>query len=108
MEALICKSRLQSHAVTDPPLICQQSCAWSSKSQQTTLFQLLSQMGNGDAGGCAAMIRLLENPEAAAQDASIFTSAALLKWNLAGVQRSFARHQGEPPYPYLDAICGLE
>ncbi len=41
------------------------------------------------------MIRLLENSQAAAQDATIFTMAGLVKWNLAGVQRSFARHQGE-------------
>lgn len=49
----------------------------------------------GAAGGCAAMIRLLNASQAAAQDAAIFTIASLIKWNMGGVQRSFARNQGE-------------
>ena len=49
----------------------------------------------GAAGGCAAMIRLLNASQAAAQDAAIFTIASLIKWNMNGVQRSFARNQGE-------------
>ena len=40
------------------------------------------------------MIRLLENPQVAGQEAAIFTFTSLCRWNVAGVQRSFARHQG--------------
>lgn len=47
------------------------------------------------AGGCAAMIRLLEASQAAAQDAAIFTIASLIKWNVVDVQTSFARNRGE-------------
>ena len=47
------------------------------------------------AGGCAAMIRLLNSSQAAAQDAAIFTIASLIKWNVVDVLKSFARNQGE-------------
>ena len=40
------------------------------------------------------MIRLLDRSEAAAKDAAIFAIAALTKWDLVGMQRSFARNQG--------------
>ena len=43
------------------------------------------------------MIRLLSTSQAASQDAAIFTIASLMKWDLAGVRRSFARHQGGHP-----------
>ncbi|KAK9817432.1 hypothetical protein WJX74_002747 [Apatococcus lobatus] len=46
------------------------------------------------AGGCPALIRLLSIPHPSAQDAAIFTTASLVKWNLAAVQRSFACFRG--------------
>ncbi len=52
------------------------------------------------AGGCAAMIKMLSISEAAAQDAAVFTISNLIRWDLPGVQRSFARHQGDDEVLY--------
>ena len=47
------------------------------------------------AGGCKAIVNLLKHDSTAVQDAAVFATASLMKWNLADVKRSFAHNEGE-------------
>lgn len=46
------------------------------------------------AGGCKAIVNLLKHDSTAVQDAAVFATASLMKWNLADVKRSFAHNEG--------------
>lgn len=51
------------------------------------------------AGGCKAIVNLLKHDSTAVQDAAVFATASLMKWNLADVKRSFAHNEGERLLP---------
>ncbi|KAK9837925.1 hypothetical protein WJX74_007911 [Apatococcus lobatus] len=45
-------------------------------------------------GGCKAIVNLLKHDSTAVQDAAVFATASLMKWNLGDVKRSFAHNEG--------------
>ncbi|KAK9848339.1 hypothetical protein WJX84_010818 [Apatococcus fuscideae] len=45
-------------------------------------------------GGCKAIVNLLKHESTAVQDAAVFATSSLMKWNLSDVKRSFAHNEG--------------
>ena len=41
------------------------------------------------------MVKLLKHDSTAVQDAAVFATSSLMKWNLPDVKRSFAHNEGE-------------
>ena len=57
------------------------------------------------AGGCKAIVSLLKHDNTAVQDAAVFATASLMKWNLADVKRNFAHNEGWHLFTWAPHHC---